>query len=79
MICPTRQRDKTERFLYLQRSDSKLVTPQEQRSLKRVSIELPEDLLEAIDARKEGMDVKTRGEVLTRLLEWMTKDPLGDT
>ena len=79
MIRPTRQRDKTERFLYLQRSDSKLVTPQEQRSLKRVSIELPEDLLEAIDARKEGMEVKTRGEVLTRLLEWMTKDPLGDT
>jgi len=79
VIRPTRQRDKTERFLYLQRSDSKLVTPQEQRSLKRVSIELPEDLLEAIDARKEGMEVKTRGEVLTRLLEWMTKDPLGDT
>lgn len=74
-----RQRDKTERFLYLQRSDSKLVTPQEQQSLKRVSIELPEDLLEAIDARKEGMEVRTRGEVLTRLLGWMTKDPLGDT
>lgn len=54
------------------------MTPQEQRSLKRVSIELPEELLEAVDARKEGMEVKTRGEVLTKLLGWMTKDPLGD-
>lgn len=45
------------------------------RSLKRISVELPEELLAAIDARKESMQVATRGEVLTGLLDWMLKDP----
>ena len=46
--------------------------------IKRVSVELPEDLVAALDARKKGMKVHTRGEVLTELLSWMTKNPLED-
>ena len=45
------------------------------RSLRRISVELPEELLAAIDARKESMQVARRGEVLTGLLDWMVKDP----
>ena len=36
---------------------------------------MPEELLAAIDARKESMQVATRGEVLTGFLDWMLKDP----
>ena len=48
------------------------------RVLKRVSLELPEELVAAIDARKESMGCATRGEVLSGLMSWMLKDPLDD-
>ena len=48
------------------------------RALKRVSLELPEELVIAIDARKESMGLATRGEVLSGLMGWMLKDPLDD-
>jgi metal-responsive CopG/Arc/MetJ family transcriptional regulator len=43
-----------------------------------VSLELPEELVEAIDARKDSMGFATRGEVLSGLMSWMLKDPLDD-
>ena len=48
------------------------------RALKRVSLELPEELVEAIDARKDSMGFATRGEVLSGLMSWMLKDPRDD-
>ena len=45
------------------------------RSLKFISVELPQELLAAIESRKESMPVATLGEVLTGLLDWMLKDP----
>jgi len=43
-----------------------------------VSLELPEELVAAIDARKDAMGFATRGEVLSGLMSWMLKDPLDD-
>ena len=48
------------------------------RDLKRVSLELPEELVAAIDARKESMGFATRCEVLSGLMSWMLKDPHDD-
>ena len=37
-----------------------------------------EELVEAIDARKDSMGCATRGEVLSGLMSWMLKDPRDD-
>ena len=52
--------------------------PSSEKDYKRISVELPVDLVEALDIRRDNDDKQTRGEVLTELLSWMTKNPLED-